>query len=101
MVCRTKQSVEQGGLANKAIVVFLILDGFLSNIALLVISMLPVYLGMLSTVVSVIVIIAGVLFALQSVLLIRNCDRKSALMLMFGSLLYLPIIQVALVVGKL
>ena len=85
------------GLKNKKTAFFI----FLSNIALLVISMLPVYLGMLSTVVSVIVIIAGVLFALQSVLLIRNCDRKSALMLMFGSLLYLPIIQVALVVGKL
>lgn len=85
------------GLKNKRTAFYILL----SNLALLLVSVIPVALGMIGPISSLIVIISGVLFSVQSFLLIQKCDRKSALMLMFGSLLYLPIIQIALVAGKI
>lgn len=50
---------------------------------------------------AIVVIIAGVLFLSQTFLLMKRCDRKSALQMMFGSFLYLPIVQIAYVLDKL
>jgi protoheme IX farnesyltransferase len=43
----------------------------------------------------------GILFFIQTFLLWKECTNKAALMLMFGSFLYLPIVQIAFVLDKI
>jgi len=45
-------------------------------------------------------LVCGVLFTLLTVQLMRTQDRKAALRIMFASFLYLPIVQIALVLDK-
>jgi protoheme IX farnesyltransferase len=45
-------------------------------------------------------LVCGVLFLLMTVQLMRTQDRKAALSIMFASFLYLPIVQIALVLDK-
>ncbi|MFT6895435.1 MAG: protoheme IX farnesyltransferase, partial [Algoriphagus sp.] len=45
--------------------------------------------------------VCGVLFLAQTFSLMRDCSRKSALKIMFGSFLYLPIVQIAYLLDKL
>jgi len=50
---------------------------------------------------AVIATVCGVLFFSQTFSLMRSGDRKSALKIMFGSFLYLPIVQVAYLLDKI
>lgn len=63
-------------------------------------SVLPFMLNVTGVVSTVVVLIVGLLFLLQSLLLLKNCDKKSAMSLMFGSFIYLPVVQVAFVLDK-
>lgn len=63
-------------------------------------SIMPFMIGATGKTSAVIVIIAGLLFLSQTFLLMKKCDHKSAKQIMFGSFLYLPIVQIAYVLDK-
>ncbi|MBI4932072.1 MAG: protoheme IX farnesyltransferase [Bacteroidetes bacterium] len=67
---------------------------------LLLMSMVPVFFGMTHTVISpLIIIVSGLLFFYQAVKLYRECSVKTAREVMFGSFAYLPIVQLAILLG--
>ncbi len=84
------------GLKNRKTAFFICL----STVVLLIVSVIPSYLGLINVVSGVVIFCLGLLFILQSLWLLIKCNRKSALLLMLGSLVYLPVVQLALVFGK-
>jgi heme o synthase len=68
---------------------------------LLPIGWLPYYLGMTGINSAFIATIFGVLFLAQTFHLMRRCTDKTARQLMFGSFIYLPIVQIAFLLDKL
>ncbi len=68
---------------------------------LIPLGMLPMQFGITGTVSAVIATVCSVLFLLQSLYLIRQLNDKAAMSIMFGSFLYLPIIQIAYLLDKL
>lgn len=62
---------------------------------LIPLGLLPMYFGITGTNSAVIVTVCGVLFLASTIKLMRDQSRKSALRIMFGSFLYLPIVQIA------
>ena len=67
---------------------------------LLLISMVPVIFKMTSTFIApLVIIICGLMFFYQAVKLYRDCSVKSAREVMFGSFAYLPIVQLAILLG--
>jgi protoheme IX farnesyltransferase len=67
---------------------------------LIPVSLLPLVLGISGRVSAGVALVCGVLFFLLTVQLMRTQDRKAALTIMFASFLYLPIVQIALVLDK-
>lgn len=70
-------------------------------LSLIPMSFVPHYFNMIGSATSVIISICGILFFLQALTLYRKCDIKSARQLMFGSFIYLPVVQIAMVLGKI
>lgn len=68
---------------------------------LLPLGLLPSYFGLVGITSGVIVTICGVLFLAQTFSLMKDHSRKSALKIMFGSFIYLPIVQIAYLLDKL
>ncbi len=68
---------------------------------LIPISLLPMYIGLTGITSGIIVTIAGILFLMQTFYLMKKCDTKAAKWMMFGSFLYLPIVQIAFVLDKI
>ena len=68
---------------------------------LLPLCWVPYYLGMTGINSAVIAIVFGVLFLAQTFHLMRKVDRKAALQLMFGSFIYLPVVQIAYLLDKI
>jgi protoheme IX farnesyltransferase len=68
---------------------------------LLPIGWLPYKLGMTGINSAFIATIFGVLFLAQTFHLMRRCTDKTARQLMFGSFIYLPIVQIAFLLDKL
>ena len=72
------------------------------TIGLIPVSLLPVIfvpkLGLFS---AVIAIIAGIIFALQATKLYRSLSTEDAKQLMFGSFVYLPVVQLAYLIDTL
>ncbi|MEL6556547.1 MAG: heme o synthase [Bacteroidota bacterium] len=68
---------------------------------LLPLGLFPAYLGITGINSAVVVTICGVLFLSQTFMLMKDNSRKSALRIMFGSFLYLPIVQIAFLLDKL
>lgn len=68
---------------------------------LLPLGFMPMMLGMTGIVSAVIALICGVLFLAQTFYLMRECSNKAALQIMFGSFIYLPVVQIAFVLDKL
>lgn len=68
---------------------------------LLLISMLPYYLNLSGIISTFFIGVAGVVFMWMAFNHFRKCEDKTARTLMFGSFLYLPVVQIALVLGKL
>jgi protoheme IX farnesyltransferase len=67
---------------------------------LLLISMVPVLFNMTDTPIApIVIIIAGVIFFYPAVKLYNDCSIKSAQQVMFGSFAYLPIVQLAILLG--
>jgi heme o synthase len=67
---------------------------------LLPIGWLPYQLGMTGINSAFIATLCGVLFLAQTFHLMRKCTDKTALQLMFGSFVYLPIVQIAFLLDK-
>ncbi len=68
---------------------------------LIPISLLPAKFGLTGINSAFIAVVCGVLFLAQTFYLMKDGSRKSALRIMYGSFLYLPIIQVAFILDKL
>ncbi len=71
------------------------------TLALLPLGLLPAVFGLTGIHSAFIVTICGVLFLAQTFSLMKTISRESAKRIMFGSFLYLPIVQIALLLDKL
>lgn len=67
---------------------------------LLPLGLLPAYFGITGINSAVIATVCGVLFLMQTFILIRDCTREAALKLMFASFGYLPVVQIAFLLDK-
>jgi protoheme IX farnesyltransferase len=70
------------------------------TVLLIPVSLLPLVLGISGQKSAGVALVCGVIFLLMTVQLMRTQDRKAALSIMFASFLYLPIVQIALVLDK-
>jgi protoheme IX farnesyltransferase len=68
---------------------------------LLVVSMIPYFFNMVGILGNIFIAAAGVVFLSMAWNHYRKCEDKTARVLMFGSFLYLPVVQLALVIGKI
>lgn len=68
---------------------------------LLPLGLLPSYFGLTGMTSGIVATVCGVLFLAQTFSLMKDCSRKSALRIMFGSFLYLPVVQIAYLLDKL
>ena len=67
---------------------------------LIPLGLLPAKFGITGVDSAVVVTVCGVLFFAQTFSLMKNGNRQSALRIMFGSFLYLPIVQIAYLLDK-
>lgn len=67
---------------------------------LLPLGLLPTKLGITGINAALVATICGVLFLFQTFTLMRDCNQKAALRLMFGSFIYLPVVQIAFLLDK-
>jgi protoheme IX farnesyltransferase len=67
---------------------------------LLPLGLLPTYFGLTGINSGIVATLCGVLFLAQTFSLMKDCSQKSALRIMFGSFLYLPIVQIAYLLDK-
>ncbi|RZJ94701.1 MAG: protoheme IX farnesyltransferase [Hymenobacter sp.] len=70
------------------------------TVLLIPVSLLPLVLGISGRASAGVALVCGIIFLLMTVQLMRTQDRKAALSIMFASFLYLPIVQIALVLDK-
>ena len=66
---------------------------------LLPVSLAPVAFKMSGTISAIIIVLCGFFFARQAYMLYKDCTVKSAQKLMFGSFIYLPVVQLAVLLG--
>ncbi|HHZ65198.1 MAG TPA: protoheme IX farnesyltransferase [Flavobacteriales bacterium] len=71
------------------------------SIGLLPISLLPIVFKMSGTIAAVAIIITGVWFLVLSIKLYRSLELKDSRKLMLASFVYLPVVQIALILDKL
>ncbi len=71
------------------------------TVVLLPLCWVPFYLGMTGINSAMIAMLFGVLFLIQTFHLMRKMDKKAALQLMFGSFIYLPVVQISFLLDKL
>jgi protoheme IX farnesyltransferase len=71
------------------------------TLLLIPLGMLPLQFGMAGQTSAIIAVICGVLFLMQTFYLMQTCTKKAAMNIMFGSFLYLPIVQIAFVLDKI
>ena len=67
---------------------------------LIPVGWLPYMLGMTGINSALVAMIGGILFLAQTFHLMRTCTDKAALQMMFGSLLYLPVVQIVYLLDK-
>jgi protoheme IX farnesyltransferase len=68
---------------------------------LLPLGLLPLKLGLTGIDSAIVATICGTLFLFQTFRLMADCSRKSALQIMFGSFIYLPVVQIAYLIDKI
>lgn len=71
------------------------------TVVLLPLCWVPFYLGMTGINSAMIAMLFGVLFLVQTFHLMRKMDKRAALQLMFGSFIYLPVVQIAYLLDKI
>ncbi|MVM40136.1 protoheme IX farnesyltransferase [Spirosoma sp. HMF3257] len=67
---------------------------------LIPVGWLPYLLGVTGIYSALVAMIGGILFLAQTFHLMRTCTDKAALQMMFGSLLYLPVVQIVYLLDK-
>lgn len=72
----------------------------LYTLFLIPVGWLPYLLGMTGINSALVAMIGGILFLAQTFHLVKTCTDKAALQMMFGSLLYLPIVQIVYLLDK-
>lgn len=68
---------------------------------LIPISVAPYMLGMINLVSAIVIFVAGILFLFQAFRLFKSCEMKDARKLMFYSIVYLPVVMIALLAGRI
>lgn len=63
-------------------------------------AILPFQVGMVGIWTMIVLLLAGAYFSFRSLQLVRKLDDKSAKGVMFGSFIYLPVIQIAMLIDK-
>lgn len=72
------------------------------NVLLLIpLSLLPAKFGLTGFNSAIVVTIAGVLFLIQTLYLMKECSNKAAKQIMFGSFFYLTVIQIVYMVDRI
>jgi protoheme IX farnesyltransferase len=71
------------------------------TLLLIPLSLLPLEFNISGRISALVAVVCGILFLLLTVQLMRTQSRKAALRIMFASFLYLPIVQIALVLDKI
>jgi protoheme IX farnesyltransferase len=67
---------------------------------LIPLGVLPAKFGMTGINAACVATLCGTLFLMQTFYLMKECSRKAALQMMFGSFIYLPIVQIAFLLDK-
>ena len=67
---------------------------------LLPISLMPVLFGISGIFSAIVITICGIFFIYQAYILYKECSIEAARKLMFGSFIYLPVVQLAIMFGK-
>ncbi len=70
------------------------------TLGLVPISLLPTFFGYVGNIAAVVCVIAGAVFAKQAMDLYKSLDSDDAKRLMFGSFVYLPVVQLAYLFDK-
>jgi protoheme IX farnesyltransferase len=70
------------------------------TVLLVPVWILPVRMGMMHWITGAVMAGVSLLFTLQSLYLFRSLERKAARMLMFGSFIYLPVVQIGMLIDK-
>lgn len=73
----------------------------LFTLLLIPVGILPYYFGTTGLTSAIIAAVAGFLFLIPTLKLVKQKTRKIALQIMFGSFIYLPIIQIAFLLDKI
>ncbi len=68
---------------------------------LIPLGILPATFGLTGVYSAAIATLCGVLFLAQTFRHMKDCSRKSALWIMYGSFIYLPIVQIAFLIDKI
>jgi len=68
---------------------------------LIPLGLLPLKFGITGVDSAIVATVCGALFLGQTFRLMADCSRKSALKIMFGSFLYLPVVQIAYLLDKI
>ena len=71
------------------------------TLILIPVSLLPLKLGLTGINSAMIALVCGVLFLALTFYLMKTCSKQAALRIMFGSFLYLPIVQIAFIIDKI
>ena len=71
------------------------------TLSLIPLALLPQYFGVGNLFSTIVLIACGIYFSIQAIQLYNTCSDKAARKLMFGSFFYLPLIQLALLIGKM
>jgi len=70
------------------------------TLVLIPVSLLPLKLGLTGINSAMIALVCGVIFLALTFYLMKTCSKQAALRIMFGSFLYLPIVQIAFIIDK-
>lgn len=64
------------------------------------VGLMPYLFGISGIISAMVAVLAGIIFTYYSVKLYKTCSDKAALQVMFGSIIYLPVVMTALVLDK-
>jgi heme o synthase len=74
---------------------------FAYSLSLIPVSLIPVAFRMSGMVSAIVILICGMIFTFYSYKLYKSCEIKDASRLMFASFIYLPIVQLSLLLDKI
>lgn len=71
------------------------------SFCLIPLALVPAIFGFVNAFTTILLVLTGVLFSIQAIKLYSDCEIKSAQRLMFGSFIYLPVVQIVWMINKL